>query len=73
MKKFEVRLVRNCPQYYRVEIEAKDEAAARERALEKAPDLNFLDGTTGEAEYSVDSVDEVDVEAEEDKDRRHGM
>jgi len=61
-KKFEVRLRRTCPQYYRVEVRATTRDEARGRAIELAPNLDFHEGTTGEAEYDVDEVNEIESE-----------
>ena len=59
-KKFVVRVVRICPQYLRVEVEAASEKEAEKKALVEAPNRDFYEGTAGTADYRVLEVDEVE-------------
>lgn len=59
IKKFEVRLTRTVTQYLRVEVQATNEQEAKANALDKAGSLDFHEGTTGNAEYDTDEVEEV--------------
>jgi len=59
--KYRVLVSRSCPQLLTIPVLAKNDEEAKELALDKAPDLDFANGTSvSEAEYDVESVEKVD-------------
>lgn len=54
--KFTVEIMRLCPQYIEIEVEANSEDEAEAKALEKSCNLSFLGAKNGEADYEVMSV-----------------
>jgi len=63
MTRFNVQIGRTTTRRLWVEIEAADEAQAKRKALAKAGELNFFDGTESTPEYAVEEVQEIDPDA----------
>lgn len=59
MTRYNVQVTRTTTRRVWIEVEAYNDAEARLKALDKAGDINFYEGTESTPEYDVEDVQEV--------------